>query len=312
MLTKAGVEARKIIVGVSSYGRSFRMADENCSGPFCTFVGAKNDSRAYPGRCTTTRGYISNAELNEIIQNHGNLSIMKSYVDDASGSNILMYRDAGAVDWVAYMDGKVKTDRTDCVKSLNFGGTSDWAIDLTAFTTDDDYGDDAGGNEDGTDNLGFLGCTKDMNPGTLQGLADKAGTLTNRCIALFTLDILYSTLLNSLSLFETNSHDYDDKFGYYADWVKEGINARLADYMSLGGGKGNKYFTCHWTWGIDESTDPCASMPHIWEDRESYTIRYELTDESHVREAQQVFDLETGRDTQAPKYNPAHFNNASR
>lgn len=32
-----GVEARQLVIGVSSYGRSFRMKDASCSGPFCTF-----------------------------------------------------------------------------------------------------------------------------------------------------------------------------------------------------------------------------------------------------------------------------------
>lgn len=76
MLTKVGVKSKQIVVGVTSYGRSFRMADQNCSGPFCTFLGGKSDSRAYEARCTQTAGYISNAEITEIINNHGNYSIV--------------------------------------------------------------------------------------------------------------------------------------------------------------------------------------------------------------------------------------------
>ncbi|KFZ19439.1 hypothetical protein V502_03643 [Pseudogymnoascus sp. VKM F-4520 (FW-2644)] len=39
MITKAGVPTNKIIVGVTSYGRSFKMTDPNCTGPMCTYVG---------------------------------------------------------------------------------------------------------------------------------------------------------------------------------------------------------------------------------------------------------------------------------
>ncbi|RKL16563.1 hypothetical protein BFJ68_g5178 [Fusarium oxysporum] len=42
MVTKAGVEARKLVVGVSSYGRSFKMSSARCKGPMCTFTGPES------------------------------------------------------------------------------------------------------------------------------------------------------------------------------------------------------------------------------------------------------------------------------
>ncbi|VTO88650.1 unnamed protein product, partial [Fusarium graminearum] len=68
MITKAGVPAEKVIVGIASYGRSFRMADKSCTGPDCLFTGSFEESEAEPGQCTGTGGYISNAEINEIWQ----------------------------------------------------------------------------------------------------------------------------------------------------------------------------------------------------------------------------------------------------
>lgn len=65
-VTKAGVANDKIVVGEASYGRSFHMAVPGCWGPMCEFTGTREQSDAYPGRCTATRGYISNAEMNEI------------------------------------------------------------------------------------------------------------------------------------------------------------------------------------------------------------------------------------------------------
>ena len=67
MITKAGVPAHKVLVGVSTYGRSFKMSDPNCKGPTCTFEGTRDNSLAKKGRCTQTAGYISNAEIQEII-----------------------------------------------------------------------------------------------------------------------------------------------------------------------------------------------------------------------------------------------------
>lgn len=67
MITKAGVSTKKLVVGVTSYARSFKMADSNCSGPMCIFLGSNISSQAEPGECTGTAGYISNAEIDSII-----------------------------------------------------------------------------------------------------------------------------------------------------------------------------------------------------------------------------------------------------
>lgn len=37
MMTKAGVPSHKVVMGVSSYGRSFKMTDATCRGPLCEF-----------------------------------------------------------------------------------------------------------------------------------------------------------------------------------------------------------------------------------------------------------------------------------
>lgn len=47
MVTKAGVPADKIVVGVASYGRAFGMTDSSCTGPECTYEGP--DSTAVAG-----------------------------------------------------------------------------------------------------------------------------------------------------------------------------------------------------------------------------------------------------------------------
>jgi hypothetical protein len=54
-----------------------------CTGPTCAFTGPA--SGAEPGPCTMTPGYISNAELNLIINNPSITS--KQYVDPSSDSN---------------------------------------------------------------------------------------------------------------------------------------------------------------------------------------------------------------------------------
>ncbi len=56
MITKAGVPGQKIVVGVTSYGRSFNMAQERCWGPSCLYTGDSVHSDATKGKCTDTAG----------------------------------------------------------------------------------------------------------------------------------------------------------------------------------------------------------------------------------------------------------------
>lgn len=129
MITKAGVPAAKIIVGVTSYGRSFKMTTKGCDGPSCTFVGP--NSGATPGGCTATAGYIADAEINDIIARGQSV---KKWYDQTTRTNFLVYND---VQWVSYMDPGNKVERTKYYKGLNFGGTTDWAVDLQTFLPGD-------------------------------------------------------------------------------------------------------------------------------------------------------------------------------
>lgn len=54
LITKAGVSADKVIVGMARYGRSFAMSQAGCTGPMCTFTGDRLNSNAAPGPCTNT------------------------------------------------------------------------------------------------------------------------------------------------------------------------------------------------------------------------------------------------------------------
>jgi hypothetical protein len=117
MITKAGVPSNKVLVGVTSYGRSFQMANPSCTGPTCLFTGDRQVSNARKGRCTQTAGYISNAEIKEIDG--------RTFMD---GSQSMIMVDGDL--WVSYMDDKLKASRTNTYKGLNMGGTIDWAIDL--------------------------------------------------------------------------------------------------------------------------------------------------------------------------------------
>jgi GH18 family chitinase len=91
MVTKAGVPAAKVIVGVSSYGRAFGIVDPSCRDPMCTYTGPA--SGAVAGKCTLTAGYLADAEIYDMI-NRGAVA----YHDDlVSDSDIVVFRGT----WVA-------------------------------------------------------------------------------------------------------------------------------------------------------------------------------------------------------------------
>jgi len=96
------VPSNKVIVGVTSYGRSFEMTTPGCTGEMCTFTGPL--SGAAIGPCTQTAGYIADAEINAIISAGGNIEM---FIDDTL-SNILVY---DSIQWVAYMDDTNKLER---------------------------------------------------------------------------------------------------------------------------------------------------------------------------------------------------------
>ena len=133
MITKAGVPSNKVLVGVSSYGRSFQMADPSCTGPNCFFTGTPEKSNARKGRCTNEGGYLANAEIDEM------LGSARTWMDVDSNSRIMVDGDL----WVAYMDDDLKASRTQMYKRYNMGGTIDWAVDLAKFH-DPPYGISAG------------------------------------------------------------------------------------------------------------------------------------------------------------------------
>lgn len=133
MITKAGVPGKKVIVGVTSYGRSFEMAQPGCWGPNCLFTGDRVNSNAKKGVCTGTAGYIADAEIAEIIVGTGSKRsgrVVANMVDASSNSDILVYDNN---QWVSYMSAATKKTRSALYTAWGMGGTTDWASDLQTY-----------------------------------------------------------------------------------------------------------------------------------------------------------------------------------
>jgi hypothetical protein len=101
-----------------------------------TYVGP--NSAAAEGECTQTAGYISNAEILNIINANQSSLGVDSWYDSVTDSSYLVYSET---EWIAYVSDDVKSSRKAKWKGYNFAGTVDWAIDLAAFGDDDGFPD---------------------------------------------------------------------------------------------------------------------------------------------------------------------------
>lgn len=104
------------------------MADGNCHTPNCFFTGTRFDSTAKKGVCTDTAGYISNAEIKDILRDSGR--IKQNYIDEVSNSNILVYDDN---QWIGWMSPDIRNHRAEIYANEEMGGTTNWAIDLEDY-----------------------------------------------------------------------------------------------------------------------------------------------------------------------------------
>jgi Chitinase len=127
IITKAGVPSNKVVVGIASYGRSFRLADPNCISPLCRYTGP--ESQAEPGPCTRQRGIIAQAEIEA-------MTVTRRWYESTSDADYAVYGPNGNT-WTSYLSDERKQSRINRYRSLNLGGSAEWAIDLAKFLPGD-------------------------------------------------------------------------------------------------------------------------------------------------------------------------------
>ncbi|KAG9256684.1 glycoside hydrolase [Emericellopsis atlantica] len=125
MITKAGVPSNKVAAGITSYGRSYNMADGDCYTAECYFTGTRLSSDATLGPCTGESGILANAEILDIIDDPSRVN--HNFVDADTHSNVLVYDGNQYVSW---MSEDVKSQRQTFYQALGIGGSVNWAMDL--------------------------------------------------------------------------------------------------------------------------------------------------------------------------------------
>ncbi|KAH9204631.1 putative glycosyl hydrolase, family 18 [Leptodontidium sp. 2 PMI_412] len=237
MITKAGVPSNKVVVGVASYGRSFKMAQAGCTGPACLFTGSARVSNAAKGECTQTGGYISNAEIQEIIGAGG---VQQYVVED---SDILVY--GGGTEWVSYMKDTTKAGRETLYAKYNFAGTTDWAVDLQAYTADEEYAEEDdplyGTYEEHVSDSEVSQCSSKYR--SLDQLEKDADKIPSDCMATYIVGAEAAILGDALDSYDTLiKGKYDKKFEVYQRAMIEQIPLQIYQYMA--GAQKSGFFQC--------------------------------------------------------------------
>ncbi|KAM7192236.1 hypothetical protein V8F20_008938 [Naviculisporaceae sp. PSN 640] len=273
LVTKAGVPSYKVYVGISSYGRSFKMAQVGCDGPDCLFTGTNEVSYAAPGMCTNTSGYISDAEIRQIKKIYDRTGgEYYEYYDEKSDSDIVVYDNT---EWVAFMDYETKERRIQWYKDLNFGGVSDWAVDLQ-------YDGKAGsGGSTDIEPMDLSVPCELADYDNLDDVLNNADKSSGECVAMNAIGALQQMLGRSMDGYDEAADGYDDVFGFYRDYMHDTMDERLRA-LTLDGEKPLAgYFNCYYTKGSigkreDAKPYDCKDPPSAY--MQSYTFFYEIRD----------------------------------
>lgn len=185
-------------------------------------------SNAALGECTGTGGYISNAELQDIIDAGG----VTQFRD--ADSDILVY---GGTEWVSYMTDDTKASRETLYAGYNFAGTTDWAVDLQAYTADEDSAlteDDPlyGTYEEIVRIHDKTACSSQYS--SLEQLEKDAEKIPAECMAQYIVTAETAMLDSALNSYDDLIHGgYDKKFTVYEKATRDQVPLQIYTYSTL-------------------------------------------------------------------------------
>ena len=181
------------------------------------------------------------------------------------------------------MDTETKNRRIEWYRQMNFGGVSDWAVDLQ---------EDMGGR--GTDSKEFdwgaLDVTwncKTQRYNDLDDLYSNTEGVEPTCLAISAVDTLQGMLYNSFDGYNDAADGYDDLFDYYTDYIRSTLNDRVRHLMTRDDKKLLPYFNCYYQEGMSGKREgankyDCKDPPSEY--MQSYTFFYEIRDGKGLNE----------------------------
>lgn len=173
-------------------------------------------------------GYISNYEIFEILAKaenpdlYGNITISQSSSDVVG--DVLIYN---KTNWISWLSPSSYASRRSWTDGLNFGGTSDWAVDLNETYSDNGTGSSVDSGYDDDDDYTPCDYTKTFK--SLDDLSSSAGDLRSDCVAVYALQVLIDMLDTAYANYTDVNNGYDDLFGYYVTYIDKLVPNILQD-----------------------------------------------------------------------------------
>ncbi|KAL4900084.1 hypothetical protein BDW74DRAFT_171029 [Aspergillus multicolor] len=128
---RAGIQPAKLVMGFGFYGRSFTLADKDCTKPGCAFSGASK-----PGPCSATGGILTYYEIMAALkEGSGSGSVSGSGSKRASITPIhdktaaVKYSIFDEDQWISYDDETTFKQKVDWANDVGLGGAMIWASD---------------------------------------------------------------------------------------------------------------------------------------------------------------------------------------
>jgi len=113
----AGLDPRKINLGVAYYGRGYTLSQSSCNTLGCAFMGPSK-----PGACTNSAGIMSLAEIQALVMQKG---LTPKLLQDS-----MMKQVTWDDQWMGYDDAETIGLKKTWGDGLGFGGTMIWSVDF--------------------------------------------------------------------------------------------------------------------------------------------------------------------------------------
>jgi chitinase len=131
--------------------------------------------------------------------------------------------------WISWLSPSSYASRRSWTDGLNFGGTSDWAVDLNETYSNNGIGSAIDSGYDDDDDDDYTACNYTITFDSLDDLSAAAGNLRSDCVAVYTMQVLIDMLDTAYDNYTNVNNGYDDLFGHYVTYIDKLVPQLLED-----------------------------------------------------------------------------------